>query len=156
MSTHHHMQRAVALDLKGVRKAVGEVEGVNAKIAVIVTSVVGTMWCAYVFCLLALLSLPDILIQAGVLPASAVPHLLANPGLILVVAWVAQTFIQLVLLSVIMVGQSVQSNASDARSEKTEQNTEMLMQLMDAHTQGGLGDILAAIERLTPTTEVKQ
>jgi hypothetical protein len=52
------------------------------------------MWCAYAFALLALLSLPAA-IRSG--------------DLIIIVAWIAQTFLQLVLLSIIMVGQEVQS-----------------------------------------------
>ena len=39
------------------------------------------------------------------------------------VAWVAQSFLQFVLLSVIMVGHSVQSTASDARAVKTFEDT---------------------------------
>ena len=77
------------------------------------------MACAYLFCIVALVSLPAILIEAGALSRSAVPNLLTKPGLILIVAWIAQTFLQLVLLSVIMVGQSVQSAASDARGERS-------------------------------------
>ena len=103
-------------NLHAIKQAVGRAEGFNAKVAVIITRGVGTMACAYVFCLIALLSLPAILIEAGVLTESDVPHFLTQAGLILIVAWVAQTFIQLVLLSIIMVGQNVQSIASDARS----------------------------------------
>jgi hypothetical protein len=69
------------------------------------------MWCAYVFAGVALISLPDA-IRGGV------------PDLI---QWVAQTFLQLVLLSVIMVGQDVQAKASDARSEQTYQDTENIL-----------------------------
>ncbi|WP_201304916.1 DUF1003 domain-containing protein [Streptomyces sp. GS7] len=75
----------------------------NTRIAIVITRAVGSMWCAYAFALFDLISLPDA-IRAG---ASAI------------VAWVAQTFLQLVLLSVIMVGQNVQAAASDRRSEAT-------------------------------------
>ena len=109
MAARHHFSAAVRFDRAAIRRDMRAVEGFNAKLAVLITGAVGTMACAYVFSLIALVSLPDVLIQAGVLPKTAVPHVLANPGLILVVAWVAQTFIQLVLLSIIMVGQDVQS-----------------------------------------------
>ena len=63
----------------------------NDHLALLITSVVSTMWCAYVFGFLALISLPTA-IRGGTGP---------------LVSWVAQTFLQLVLLSIIMVGQRV-------------------------------------------------
>ncbi|MBC3841501.1 DUF1003 domain-containing protein [Streptacidiphilus sp. 4-A2] len=75
----------------------------NTRVAIIITQAVGSMWCAYAFALFDLISLPDA-IRGG---ASSI------------VSWVAQTFLQLVLLSVIMVGQNVQAAASDKRSEAT-------------------------------------
>lgn len=123
-----------------------EVDGFNAKVAVIITHGVGSMACAYIFCLIAVTSLPKILIEAKVLPASDVPHFFNNAGLILIVAWVAQTFIQLVLLSIIMVGQDVQSIAADARSENTFKDTQAILDALNTETQGGLKTILEAIE----------
>jgi hypothetical protein len=79
-----------------------------------------------------------------------VPRLLPTdaekPGLILIVAWIAQTFIQLVLLSIIMVGQDVQSIAADARSENTFKDTQAILDAMDTETEGGLRTILEAIQ----------
>ena len=75
---------------------------INTRLAVGITKVVGSMWCAYLFALLALISLP----------AAIGTH---DP--IIIVAWVAQTFLQLVLLPIIIVGQNVQAAASDARAE---------------------------------------
>lgn len=128
-----------------------EVDGFNAKFAVLVTRLVGSMWCAYLFTVIALISLPAILINANVLTKSDVPHVLASPGLILIVAWVAQTFIQLVLLSVIMVGQAVQSAASDARSEQTYEDTVKIIDALNVKTEGGIkelrDELLAAIEK---------
>ena len=74
----------------------------NTRVAVTITKSVGSMWCAYVFALLALISLPAAL-RSG------------DP--IIIVSWVAQTFLQLVLLPIIIVGQNVQAAASDARAE---------------------------------------
>ena len=149
-----HLARVV--NLKGLVGEVKAVEGFNAKLAVILTRGVGSMACAYLFCLVALASLPTILIQAGALNRTAVPNFLTKPGLILIVAWVAQTFLQLVLLSVIMVGQSVQGAASDARAEKEFSDTEFIMDQVNEHTDGGLKlilDRLEAIEsRLPPAT----
>lgn len=59
-----------------------------------ITNGVATMWCAYIFAAIALISLPKA-IQSG--------------DSITIISWIAQTFLQLVLLSIIMVGQKVQS-----------------------------------------------
>lgn len=75
--------------------------GFNKWLAVKLTSIVGTMWCAYAFGVLALIVLP----QA------------AKGGTLTLVQWISQTFIQLVMLSVIMVGQNVISAGQDARAE---------------------------------------
>ncbi len=62
----------------------------NRRIAEKITSFVSTMWCAYLFAALALISLPSAIKSDDVLVK---------------VDWVAQTFLQLVLISIIMVGQ---------------------------------------------------
>ena len=115
----NHLSDVVRFSPRQIKRRVGEVEGFNAKLAVIITSGVGTMACAYLFALLAFVSLPAILIEANVLKRSDVPVFFTKPGLILIVSWIAQTFLQLVLLSIILVGQRVQSAASDARSLKS-------------------------------------
>ncbi len=78
--------------------------GLNGRIAIVVTGVVGTMWCAYAFAILALVVLPSA-VQSG------------SP--LALIQWLSQTFIQLVLLSVIIVGQNISSRASDKRAEMT-------------------------------------
>ncbi len=69
-------------------------EKFNTWLAEKITSGVATMWCAYLFAALALISLPKA-IESG--------------DSIVIISWVAQTFLQLVLLSIIMVGQKAQS-----------------------------------------------
>ena len=137
----HHFAAAVKLNPAAIRRDMAAVEGVNAKLAILITNGVGSMACAWCFCLIALISLPAILIQAGALPRSDVPAFLTKPGLILIIAWIAQTFIQLVLLSIIMVGQSVQSLASDARATHTFEDTEAIIKALDLKTAGGLSDL---------------
>ena len=70
-------------------------------------------------------------------------------------SWVAQTFLQLVLLSVIIVGQNVAGEASDARAAKTFDDAEAskagigtALDLLDTHTAGGLAEVLAAVRAL--------
>jgi len=76
----------------------------NAWFAVKVTTGVGTMWCAYAFAALALVSLPSAI---------------SSGSAVTLVSWISQTFLQLVLLSVIIVGQNVLAAAADKRSEAT-------------------------------------
>jgi hypothetical protein len=88
----------------------------NKRLAVFVCAAVGTMWCAYAFAVLAFLALPSVL-GFDWLPSRT----------LLVVAWVAQTFLQLVLLSVIIVGQNVQSSAADKRAADTFADAEAIL-----------------------------
>ncbi len=144
--TRQQFPKVVKFSPAEIKRAVGDVEGFNAKFAVLITRGVGTMACAYLFALLAFVSLPAILIQAGVLTNSDVPKFLTKPGLILIVSWIAQTFLQLVLLSIILVGQRVQSAASDERAEKEFTDTEAVLDALNLETEGGLKTILEAVE----------
>lgn len=78
------------------------VERFNARLALFITRIVGTMWCAYLFAAWDLLSLPASI----------------RAGLMAIVQWVAGTFLQLVLLSIIMVGQDYQARAADKRAKQ--------------------------------------
>jgi hypothetical protein len=69
------------------------------------------------------------------------------------VEWAAQSFIQLVLLPALMVGQNLQNEAADARSAKTFEDVERIIDLLDAHTQGGLKDIMDAVNALKTERE---
>jgi hypothetical protein len=93
----------------------------NTKVALVITAAVGSMWCAYAFALLDLISLPTA-IRGG--PAT-------------IVTWLAQTFLQLVLLSIIMVGQNVQAAAADKRAEATYHDASATLHEV-AHVQGHL------------------
>jgi hypothetical protein len=112
----------------------------NKKLAIFITDKVGTMNCAYIFSILALCSLPAVL-SAFYVFHGVFPDWLIKASLISLIAWIAQTYIQLVLLSVIMVGQNVQNQASDVRSTKTFEDTEKILDGMDLNTQGGLTTI---------------
>ena len=92
-----------------------ELDSINGKIAVAITNIVGSMWCAYAFAALALISLPEAI----------------KGGTAQLVAWIAQTFLQLVLLSVIMVGQKVAAEASDKQALQTFKDAEALLKIQD-------------------------
>lgn len=105
----------------------------NRRAAIAITNSVGTMTCAYIFGIIALVSLP----------AAITSH-----SVIIIVGWVAQTFLQLVLLSIIIVGQKVGGEAADARAAKTFEDVEAILDRLDAHTQGGIKEILDAVTSL--------
>jgi hypothetical protein len=107
---HPHIERRRAAGPPKVAAAIAQVHGpgpigrLNAKIGLKITLVVGTMWAAYLFTVIALVSLPSAL-KTG--------------DKIIIISWIAQTFLQLVLLPIIIVGQNIQATAADARSQAT-------------------------------------
>ncbi len=134
VKTEHHLAKALHPTPRVLKEAMGEAEGFNAKFAVLITRLVGTMWCAYLFAGIALLGLGPAL----------------KPGGEGIIAWIAQTFLQLVLLSVIMVGQNVQSLAADARATNTFKDAETILDRLDLHTQGGLKAIMDRLDETAP------
>jgi hypothetical protein len=117
----------------GLRKVVGPPKhkqaagtGFNSWLALKITSGVGTMWCAYAFALIALVSLPDAI----------------HDGRPAIISWIAQTFIQLVLLSIIMVGQNISAAASDARALATYNDADAIL-----HTALAIEERLVGIEK---------
>lgn len=84
-------------------------------LGVIITKGVGTMYCALAFTALALLGLPAALRPSG-------------EGLI---AWIAQTFLQLVLLSIIIVGQNQLAQVSDAQAKETHDMVKSELRLLE-------------------------
>ena len=87
----------------------------NKQVALFVTEKVGTMSCAYLFAVIAFVSLPEAILSEDPLE---------------IVSWIAETFLQLVLLSIIIVGQNIQSEIAEQQAQ-TDRET------------------LAAIKRLT-------
>ena len=84
----------------------GAIGHFNSWLAVVITKSVGTMWAAYLFVLIGLVSLPQAF--------NAFIHGDTVTG----VAWLSQSFLQLVLLPIIIVGQNVISASQDARAEQ--------------------------------------
>jgi hypothetical protein len=85
----------------------------NTWFALKITSGVGTMACAYLFCIFAILGLPAAL----------------APGGVGIVNWFTEEFIQLVLLSIIMVGQNVIQNQNDAKAEVDHETLQYLAKI---------------------------
>jgi len=116
MAVDHQPHPRIAERAKaGPQVTRGEHMSVNGRIALFITNIVGSMWCAYAFAGLALISLPEAV----------------KGGTASLIAWIAQTFLQLVLLSVIMVGQKVAAEASDKQALQTFKDAEALLQIED-------------------------
>ncbi len=119
-------------------KTTDEHVGTNGRIALILTTTVGTMWCAYVFAVLALLVLPEAI----------------HGGILTTVQWISQTFIQLVMLSVIMVGQNILGRAADKRADLTYQDAEATFheaEQIQAHLKAqdeAMNELLAKVQQL--------
>ncbi|HXX91389.1 MAG TPA: hypothetical protein VEI83_14315 [Acidimicrobiales bacterium] len=84
----------------------------NARFGLFVTVIVGTMWCAYIFTGIALISLPSAI---------------TSHNLTIIIAWISSNFLQLVLLPIIIVGQNIQAQAADKRSEQTYKDAEAVL-----------------------------
>jgi hypothetical protein len=111
----HHPNPYIEFRKKFLRPIEKRETRFNDRLAVSITNIVGTMWCAYAFAGLALISLPAAI----------------RGGTATLVAWIAQTFLQLVLLSIIMVGQKVAATKSDRQLEQTYQDAEALLKVSD-------------------------
>lgn len=103
------------------------VQRFNTYLACKITGAVGTMWCAYLFALLALVSFPEAV----------------HGGVATLIAWIAQTFLQLVLLSIIIVGQKVDGAAADKRAVDTYNDGQAVL-----HETSQIQEHLAAQDRV--------
>ena len=115
----------------------------NARFGLAITLVVGTMWMAYAFTIIALFALPDAIKQ----------------GTYFVIVWLSSSFLQLVLLPIIIVGQNIQARAADKRSEDTYKDAEAVLKESEEiqkhlHMQDhAISDILDRLEKLTGQQE---
>jgi len=111
--THDLHARLAHRKAHGAALIANEHIGFNGWLAATITKGVGSMWCAYAFAALALVSLPEAIHQ----------------GVVSLVSWISQTFLQLVLLSIIMVGQRVLASASDKQALQTFEDAEAILQM---------------------------
>jgi len=104
----------------------------NTWVAEKVTSFVSTMWAAYFFAAIALISLP---------------RAISSGDTLILVSWIAQTFLQLVLLSIIMVGQKAQSTRVETMIRET--HDAALLELEE------LQEMTKEVQRLVKDVEAK-
>lgn len=88
-----------------------------------VTLAVGTKWCVLLFAALPLISLPAAL---------------STLDPVIIVQWVAATFLQLVLLPLLMVGQNMQTklaeeHAAQAEAERTKNAAVLELLIRETH-----------------------
>jgi small-conductance mechanosensitive channel len=112
----------------------------NSHFGLVITILVGTMWCAYLFTVIAFLSFWQAV---------------TSHNLVTLVAWISSNFLQLVLLPIIIVGQNLQAKASDKRAENTYEDAEaVLHEAMQIQDHLGvqdkvLAELIAKLEALT-------
>jgi hypothetical protein len=126
------------MDARRALHGSGAIARFNAKVGLKITVIVGTMWTAYLFTCLALVSAPSAF---------------GTGNTLIIVAWIAQTFLQLVLLPIIIVGQNVLAKAADARAEATYNDASAVLEearqiqahliVQDAAIESSLGEIKA-------------
>jgi len=126
----HILKRDIRRQVHGA-SAIG---GFNAAVAVWITKLVGTMYCAYLFTLIALVALPAALQQGSAT---------------VLVNWLSSNFLQLVLLPIILVGQNVISRAQDARAEADHETLTALHELakLQIDILRGQNEILEILRR---------
>lgn len=109
---HPHIEARKKRGPAVAKTTFGKPLSINDRIGLAITKRVGSMWAAYVFALISLVSLPAAI---------------ASQSSIIIVAWVAQTFLQLVLLPIIIVGQNIQARAADDRAIATYQDADAIL-----------------------------
>ncbi len=136
---HPHATKRAERGPAVAKKKVGAKLSINERIGLVITKSVGSMWAAYLFACLSLISLPAAI---------------ASGNTLTMVSWVAQTFLQLVLLPVIIVGQNIQAKAADDRAIATYEDAGAILEeakeiqahlgVQDQH----ISDLLAKVEAL--------
>ena len=108
----------------------------NERIALLVVDHVGTMGCAWAFAVLATVALPQALGETFAAGFHPLP----------LITWLSQSFLQLVLLSIILVGQDLKARVvkdhvtelHEDLHEKIAEHHAALHEKLDQHIIGGL------------------
>ena len=134
---HPHVERRKKTAPVSSKESDAQKIGLNDRIGLFITKKVGTMWAAYIFFALTLVSLPAAL---------------ASGNALIIVSWVAQTFLQLVLLPIIIVGQNIQAKSSDERAIATYEDAGAILEEAK-EIQSHLGAQDEALEGLVSRVE---
>lgn len=128
-----HIPKAIDFNLLHLRRDLAALDGFNAKVALLLTRAVGTMWCFWLFNGIALTSLPSAISQGS-------PTVMVN--------WVSSNWIQLVLLPALMVGQRLMQVQSDHMMALMSDHMDLVVDRLDTQTAGGLAEVLAAVREV--------
>lgn len=99
---YHHHPRAVAhadgtatppTKVRDLARRDTLTHRINSAVGLAITVIVGTMWCAYLFTVIAFLSFWQAI---------------TSKNLVIIIGWLSSNFLQLVLLPIIIVGQNLQ------------------------------------------------
>ena len=115
-SSHTPHARIIERAKSGPHLTSHEKVGFNGKVATLITSAVGTMYCAYLFALIAFVALPQAI---------------AAHSYTVLINWLSSNFLQLILLPIIIVGQMIAARASDKQALQTYKDAEALLQIQD-------------------------
>lgn len=118
-----------------IKKEDNWVSNFNRNLALKITNGVGSMWSAYLFALLSIMSLPAILGELSPSLKADFPTWIINTSVITLIAWISQNFLQLVLLPIIMVGQNVIQQQQDAKTEADHNTLTYLANLQERQTE---------------------
>lgn len=111
------------------------IRNINERFALWSVTSVGTMPCAYVFAVIALIALPQAI------------HDSLSQGPLPLVTWLSQSFLQLTLLSIILAGQALQASATEKRDvEQYNAVMEMLVDVRQDHAASR--EILKDVQKL--------
>lgn len=100
----HRPRLVTSSDVRSRVHGSGTLGRFNSWLAVTITRAVGTMWAAYLFAAISFISLPQAIAAFG------------RGDTLSGVTWLSQSFLQLVLLPIIIVGQNVTSAIQDERA----------------------------------------
>lgn len=104
----------------------------NKRVAIWLVSKVGTMTCFWIFNLLSFILLAPTLAYDNLfgVPRAGFMHWYLSYGFIILWTFLLSTYLQLVLLPGLMVGQNLQNEAADVRSTKTFEDVEEIRNLV--------------------------
>jgi hypothetical protein len=100
----HRPRLVTTRDVQALVHGTGRIGQFNNRLAVMITRAVGTMGAAYVFVLIAFVSFPQAL------------SAFLSGDTVVGITWLSQSFLQLVLLPIIIVGQNIISASQDVRA----------------------------------------
>ena len=150
-SHRHHLAQSARIH--SPRALIEDVHGFNAKAAVVITDILGSMPCFWVFNVLAFISLPAVLTLVAPSLKDFFPAWLIKVSLISLVSWCAQTYVQLTALSVLQVSNNAQGRQQEhdtqtllSDAETTRKHTTAIIDALDCNTEGGLKEVLDKTE----------